>query len=93
MGRRLILCLREQFNSLAERLRLRTNRKPSYAEEEGAEDEESQEEVEEEAGDKDDETLEVLKMEQVFFSSKSLVLLRCLSVGLAIDLCLIPGQL
>ena len=66
----------EQFNSLAERLRLRTNRKPSYVEEEGAEEEDSQEEVEPEAGNKDDETLEVLKMEQVFFSAKCLVLLQ-----------------
>ncbi|CAK9216882.1 unnamed protein product [Sphagnum troendelagicum] len=67
----------EEFTSLAERLKARNRRKPSYAEVEAAEDEywAAEEEVEEEeeeeeaavegaAADGDDEFLEVLKMEQ-----------------------------
>jgi len=71
--------LGQEFTSLAERLKARNRRKPSYAEVEAAEDEywAAEEEVEEEeeeeeeaavegaAGDADDEILEVLKMEQV----------------------------
>ncbi len=68
----------QEFTSLAERLKARNRRKPSYAEVEAAEDEywAAEEEVEEEeeeeeaavegaAADGDDEFLEVLKMEQV----------------------------
>jgi hypothetical protein len=68
----------QEFTSLAERLKARNRRKPSYAEVEAAEDEywAAEEEVEEEeeeeeaavegaAADADDEFLEVLKMEQV----------------------------
>jgi hypothetical protein len=55
----------QEFNSLAERLRVRTKRKPSYAEEEEAMEEEEWEEELDVGGDEDDESLEVLKMEQV----------------------------
>lgn len=55
----------QEFNSLAERLRVRTKRKPSYAEEEEAMEEEEWEEELDVGGEEDDESLEVLKMEQV----------------------------
>jgi hypothetical protein len=63
----------QEFTSLAERLKARNRRKPSYAEDEywAAEEEVEEEEEEEEAAvegaaaDADDEFLEVLKMEQV----------------------------
>ncbi|CAK9195050.1 unnamed protein product [Sphagnum troendelagicum] len=56
------------FNSLAERLRARTKRKPSYLEEDGAQEEEQEEQEQDdwfdEEGDGDEEFLEVHKMEQ-----------------------------
>jgi chromodomain-helicase-DNA-binding protein 4 len=58
----------QEFNSLAERLRARTKRKPSYLEEDGAQEEEQEEQEQDdwfdEEGDGDEEFLEVHKMEQ-----------------------------
>jgi hypothetical protein len=64
-----LLLFVQEFNSLAERLRARTKRKPSYLEEDGAQEEEQEEQEQDdwfdEEGDADEEFLEVHKMEQV----------------------------
>lgn len=58
-------------------------------EEKGPQEEELQEEVEKEAGDKDDETLEVLRKEQVLLREGVSLNSKC---RLAIDLCLDADQ-